>query len=173
MLQIWCATQACYRCGNVGHFGRDPTFPARGKTWKKCGGADHFTQKCKHKKPPNLPKPRHGVLCDYKEIFEGAGKFRDYQVKLHVDPEVTALAQPVRRTPFSLRENVKKKIEELIAMDIIEPLEGPTPWVSPVVVVPKHNDEIRLCVDMRRTNEAIVTRYPQRTKYSKTSTSFQ
>ena len=41
-------------------------------------------------------------------------------------------------------------------MDIIEPVEGPTPWVSPVVVVPKADGEIRLCVDMRRANEAIV-----------------
>ena len=46
-------------------------------------------------------------------------------------------------------------------MDIIEPVEGQTPWVSPVVVVPKQNDEICLCVDMRRANEAIVReRYP-------------
>ena len=35
-------------------------------------------------------------------------------------------------------------------------MEGPTPWVSPVVVVPKQNDEIRLFVDMRRANEAII-----------------
>ena len=41
-------------------------------------------------------------------------------------------------------------------MDIIEPVEGPTPWVSPIVVLPKQNDEIRLCVDMRRANEAII-----------------
>ena len=46
-------------------------------------------------------------------------------------------------------------------MDIIEPVEGPTPWVSPVVVLPKQNDEIHLCVDMRRANETIVReRYP-------------
>ena len=51
---------------------------------------------------------------------------------------------------------LRRKIEELVAMDIIEPVEGPTPWVSPVVVVPKQNDEIRLCLDMRRANEAIV-----------------
>ena len=84
------------------------------------------------------------------------GKLTGYQVKLQVDPEVPAVAQPVRRTPFSIREKVKEKIEELVAMDIIEPVEGPTPWVSPVVVVPKQNDETRLCVDMRRANEAII-----------------
>ena len=100
-------------------------------------------------------------MSDYKEIFEGVGKLKDYQVKLHVNPDVPPVAQPVRRTPFSLRDKVKEKIEELVAMDIIEPVEGPTPWVSPVVVVPKQNDEIRLCVDMRRANEAIIReRYP-------------
>ena len=40
--------------------------------------------------------------------------------------------------------------------DIIEPVEGPTPWVSPVVVVPKPSADIRLCVDMTKANEAIV-----------------
>ena len=41
--------QACYRCGPVGHFGLDPNCPARGKTCKKCGGADHFAQQCETK----------------------------------------------------------------------------------------------------------------------------
>ena len=40
-------------------------------------------------------------------------------------------------------------------MDIIEPVEHSTPWVSPVVIIPKPNNEIRLCIDMRRANEAI------------------
>ena len=101
-------------------------------------------------------KSKEEILHDYKGIFEGVGKLTGLQVKLHMDPDVPAVAQPVKRTPFSLREKVKEKIEELVAMDIIEPVGGPTPWVSPVVKVPKQNDEICLCVDMRRTNKAII-----------------
>ena len=46
-------------------------------------------------------------------------------------------------------------------MGITEPVEGPAPWVNPVVIVPKNNGEIRLCVDMRQANQAIMRRrYP-------------
>ena len=96
------------------------------------------------------------VVNEYKEVFEGVGKLKDYQLKLHIDPNVTPVAQPARRVLCSLRDKVKGKVNELIEMDIIEPVKGPTPWVSPVVVVPKADGGIRLCVDMRRANEAIV-----------------
>ena len=88
------------------------------------------------------------IMSDYKEVFDSVGKLKDYQVKLHVNPNVPPVAQPVRRTLFSLRDRVKKKVKELVSMDIIEPVNGLTPWVSPVVVVPKQNDEIQLSVDM-------------------------
>ena len=64
-------------------------------------------------------KSKEEILQDYKGNFEGVAKLTGYQVKLHVDPEVPAVTQPVRRTPFSLREKVKEKIEELVAIDII------------------------------------------------------
>ena len=40
-------------------------------------------------------------------------------------------------------------------MDIIERVEGPTPCVSPIIVVPKQNGDIRICVDIRMANTAI------------------
>ena len=96
------------------------------------------------------------LVDKYKACFEGVGKLTDYQVKIHVNNEVNPVAQHPRRVSFSLREKVESKLHELEQMDIIEKVKGPTPWVSPIVVVPKPSGEIRLCVDMRRANEAIV-----------------
>lgn len=48
-------------------------------------------------------------------------------------------------------------MERLEQLDIIEKIDGPTPWVSPIVVAPKPKkpEEIRICVDMRQVNTAI------------------
>ena len=62
----------------------------------------------------------------------------------------------MRPPPFGLSAKIDQKLEELVNHDIIEPVEGPTPWVSPVVIVPKPSGDIRLCIDMRRVNQAIV-----------------
>ena len=56
-----------------------------------------------------------------------------------------------------MREKVDKKLDELLELDIIkEGPEGPSGWVSPLVVVPKGDGDVRVCVDMRRASEAIV-----------------
>ena len=91
----------------------------------------------------------------YPQVFKIVGKLKVRTVQLHIDTDVRPIAQPIRKTPFSLRSKVENKIKELVDLDIIEPVEGPTPWVNPVVVVPKPGGDIRLCIDMRRANEAI------------------
>ena len=63
----------------------------------------------------------------------------------------------MRRVPFGLWDKVEKKLDELLDLDIIEEVpEGPSGWVSPLVVVPKSDGDVRVCVDMRRANEAII-----------------
>ena len=46
-------------------------------------------------------KSKEEILQDYKGVFEGMGKLTGYQVKLLVDPQVPAVAQPVRQSTCS------------------------------------------------------------------------
>ena len=106
----------------------------------------------------------HDLKLQYPEVFEGVGKLKNKQIYLDIDPTVKPVAQPYRRMPFNLREMVQDKTTELLELGIIEPVEGPAPWVKPVVIVPKNNGEIRLCIDMRQANQAILQRrYPMPT----------
>ena len=93
----------------------------------------------------------------YSALFNGVGLLKGYELKLHIDDSVKPVAQHVRRIPFGLREKVEKKLDELLELDIIEGVpEGPSGWISPLVVVPKSDGDVRVCVDMRRANEAII-----------------
>lgn len=92
---------------------------------------------------------------EFQCLFDGIGKVKDKIVKLHIDPNITPKQQPHRRIPFHVRKDVEKELQRLEALDIIEEVEGPTPWVSPIVVVPKPSGQVRLCVDMREANKAI------------------
>lgn len=97
-----------------------------------------------------------GICEEYADILTGVGKLKNYQLKLHINKDVKPVAQQVRRLPFGLRDKVDRKLDDLLDKDIIEEVpDTPTAWVSPLVVAPKPDGDIRVCVDMRRANEAI------------------
>lgn len=90
-------------------------------------------------------------------MFDGIGNLKNKQIQLHIDKNIQPVTQPHRRIPFHVRKQVEQVLKKLEALDIIEKVDGPTPWVSPIVVTPKPKKpgDIRLCVDMRRANTAI------------------
>jgi len=94
------------------------------------------------------------IIEGYKDCFEGLGKMEGKTAKLHVNDSVKPLAQKYRRLPCHIRDQVKAELKNLEELDIIERADGPTPWVSPIVVAPKKTG-IRICVDMRAANQAI------------------
>ena len=57
-------------------------------------------------------------------VFSGVGRLKNYQLKLHIDPQVTPVVQKMRRIPFSLKDKVTAKVNELLENDIIERVEG-------------------------------------------------
>jgi len=77
------------------------------------------------------------LKAQYPQAFMRVGRLKDFELKLHVNPDVPPAAQKLRGAPFALRDKVKAKIDKLLEGDIIERVEGPTTWASPDVVAPK------------------------------------
>lgn len=98
-----------------------------------------------------------GVDIDHVQAGQAPfSKISGVQVHIHMDPQAKPVFQPVRRVPVALEEAVFRKLEDMKARDIIEEKTGPASWVSPLVVVGKANGEPRICLDLRRVNEAVL-----------------
>ena len=83
-------------------------------------------------------------------------KIKGMVVEIPIDRSVQPVRQAYRRAPIALEEKIHDKLEYLLQKDIIEKVNGPSTWVSPMVPILKESGEIRLCVDMRRANQAVL-----------------
>ena len=89
------------------------------------------------------------LTIKYQDLFQGLGKLKNYQVHLHIDESVPPVAQPHRHVPFNVRKQLEEQLSKNETLGLVERVEGPTPWVSPIVVAPKPKSpgRIRVCVD--------------------------
>ena len=90
------------------------------------------------------------LLGRFAKVFSNKpGKTTLYEHRIH-----TNSSKPVRlppyRVPHAYRNSIKRELQEMERSGIIEPTCSE--WASPIVVVPKRNGELRLCVDYRRLN---------------------
>ena len=60
------------------------------------------------------------------------------------------IRQPVRRTPFALRNEVDEMVQEMLTQGVIQPSQSP--WASPIILVKKKDGGIRFCVDYCQLN---------------------
>ncbi|XP_039438143.1 uncharacterized protein K02A2.6-like [Culex pipiens pallens] len=90
------------------------------------------------------------------------GKAKGVSVVVELDQKVRPVQQPCRRLPIPLQAVVEAELQKLLDQDVIEYAPNKVTWSSPLVVTPKDGGrKVRLCVDMRRANTAIVPqRYP-------------
>ena len=75
----------------------------------------------------------------------------EHDVKLVTDIPVKKKAYNL---PYALRDKVRKEIQDMIAAGIAE--KSSSPYASPIVVVPKRDGSIRLCVDYRQLNQITI-----------------
>lgn len=53
-------------------------------------------------------------------------------------------------------DSLKETLDDMVQQGIITPVTKPTPWISSIVVVPKKNGTLRICLDPKDLNKAIL-----------------
>ena len=61
---------------------------------------------------------------------------------------------PPSRIPANYRREVENQLQKMLDMGVIE--ESSSPWMVPMVFIPKKSGELRLCVDYRELNKRTV-----------------
>ncbi|GFW17414.1 retrovirus-related Pol polyprotein from transposon 297 [Trichonephila clavipes] len=99
------------------------------------------------------------LLNESKDVFRLGGEPTPF-VKHFIN---TGDHPPVSTAPYRLspnrKEHLRKEIDNLLAHNIIKECESP--YAAPVVLVPKSNATVRLCIDYRKLNAiTIPDKYP-------------
>ena len=92
----------------------------------------------------------------YSDLFTGLGCMEgEYTIRLKPDAQPFAVFTP-RRVPVNLLPQLKNELDKLESLGVIKRVDEPTPWVAPIVVIPKKTSGIRLCVDLTQLNNAVL-----------------
>ena len=88
-------------------------------------------------------------------IFRNLGKLpRPYHIQMKEGAKPSALTAP-RHVPVPLLLKGKAELERMRQLGVIVPFREPTDWCSGMVVVPKPQDKVRICVDLTQLNKSV------------------
>ena len=93
--------------------------------------------------------------AEFPGLFTGLGKLDgDYTIQLKEGAKPFALSTP-RRVAIPLLEPVKEELQRMERLGVISKIQEPTDWCSGMVVVPKGDGKVRICVDLTKLNESV------------------
>ena len=105
-----------------------------------------FLRRMKEKYPKAFSESKHDSI-------------KGYEAEIHMKKNVVPIFCKPYSLPFPKKEQVEKELERLCKEGILIPVEN-SAWATPIVVAPKENNEIRICMDCKVTiNKYISTQY--------------
>ena len=83
---------------------------------------------------------------------------RDMQGKYNIktDPTVPPVQHSRQKVPIEYKEEIEKELAEMVWQRIITKQTEPTPWVSSLMYPKKANGKLRICLDPKDLNKAII-----------------
>ena len=99
--------------------------------------------------------PAREIQAKYPKLFSGLGKLQsNYTIQMKENATPFSLTTP-RRVPLPLLPKVRDELRRMESLGVIKPINEPTEWCSGIVVVPKPNGRVRICVDLTKLNESV------------------
>ena len=95
-----------------------------------------------------LVKKFHRVFSD------GVGKLPE-EYHMTLDEMVKPVQHPPRRVSVAIRERLRETLDDFERRQIVARVTTPTSWISSMVVVPKPNGTLRICLDSKDLNRAL------------------
>ena len=103
------------------------------------------------------------------QLFSGLGGISAFTHQPLLRTDRHPVIQPLRRIPLALRDDVTAELKKLLEVGIIEPVNA-SPWISNLVMAKKKSGGLRVCVDLRAVNQAVIPdKYPLPTAEEVTS----
>ena len=92
----------------------------------------------------------------YPTLFDGLGKLQmEHKIMLKEGVSPTCLYAP-RNVPHPILPKVEEELQNMVRNGVISPVRQPTEWCSGMVVVPKSDGRVRICVDLTNLNKAVL-----------------
>lgn len=100
-------------------------------------------------------KQTDNIIEKFTDVFEGIGNItQPYHINLK--PNTKPVVQPIRKVPFALQDKLKEHLNNLEKNKIIKKVEGSSAWVNALVIIRKPDNSLRICLDPKPLNEAII-----------------
>ena len=95
------------------------------------------------------------IINKFPSVFTGLGSIKgEFEIQLNPDAKPFALYTP-RKVLYPLRSKVWDELERMEAIGVISKVQVPTPWCAGMVVVPKKDGKVRICVDLKPLNASV------------------
>ena len=94
-------------------------------------------------------------VAKFPKVFsDGVGKLEEYKIRL--DPTVQPVQHAPRCVAVALRPKLKETLDDLVVQNVITPVTRPTAWINSIVAAPKKSGKLRVCLDPKDLNRAIL-----------------
>jgi len=107
---------------------------------------------------PSFPATKTELLNRYATVFQGLGQFPGLH-HIHTDPSVSPVIHGCRKIPYAVHDRLKGTLDELEKTGVISKVSKPTAWVSSLCITEKKNGALRICLDPRDLNRAILRQH--------------